>query len=212
MWVAFDIETIPDQERTHIYYNEIKQYKPRGNIKDPEKIQKDIEAKRKADMEKAGLFWYTGKVICICTEDVMTGKKETFFEDKNEKKLLEDFQEFVRSSPNIELIGKSCTDFDFPFLKGRMLANDLDSIHKFASTPVNDIDKYFSLNRYGSQVSSLDTYAYGLGLDLKILHGEDVWPLFQQGEYEKIKEYCQHDTHIVAEIARKFYKTFIVNG
>jgi len=211
MWIAYDIETIPNEKKAKEYFTKVKKYRPPATTKDPEKIQKWIANKTKENIEKAGLYWFTGQVICICVEEVISGKKEVFYEAKDEKKLLNAFQDYIFDRSRAELIGKSCLNFDHPFLIGRMLANNLENIHRFKNLTVTDVDRYFAWSTMCQQTGSLDTYAYGLGLELKPFDGSQVYPLYKAGEHTTIQEYCSHDVHLVAEMARRFYKTFFSN-
>lgn len=206
MYIGYDIETIPNP-RAFEYFHTVKKYKAPVNYKDPGKIEAYIEEQRLEDVQKAGLYWWTGQVICICITNPLSGITQTFY-GQDEKQLLMDFQTFLKlHCANYTLIGKHAHIFDKPFLIGRILAHNIGLLERFRS-PIRDVNEMFSTSHSCSQISNLNAYAFGLGLDLKQQDGGNVFNLWKDERHDEIKEYCKHDTFIVAEMLRRYGKRF----
>jgi predicted PolB exonuclease-like 3'-5' exonuclease len=204
--IAFDIETVKN-EKADEYFAEHKSYSAPANYTDPVKIEKYIEKAREKDANKAGLTWFTGKVCCVCMEDVESGKKWGIY-STNEKEVLEATTEILDKHINKDLIGKSSADFDVPFLIGRYLVNEVRAPLILNPSKAQDVDNYFSRSRSCGQRSKLDTYAFALDLPMKPFDGSKVQGMYDEGKLEEIKDYCEHDVHIVAEMVRRWTKVF----
>jgi len=205
--IAFDIETVKNHLADE-FYAEHKSYKAPANYTDPAKIESYIEKARLKDAGMSGLYWYTGKVCCISMECVKTKERWSVY-STNEKEVLEETTVILNEHINKKLIGKSSADFDVPFLIGRYLVNGVKA-PLILNHKAEDVDNYFSYSRSNKQRTKLDTYAFALGLPTKTLSGDKVQGLYDEGKLEAIKDYCEHDVYIVAEMARRYQKVFSV--
>ncbi len=205
--IAFDIETCKN-DMADEYFEKHKAYYAPPNYTDPTKIKAYIEKARVKDATMAGLKWYTGKVCCICMEDVKTGEKWGVY-SANEKEVLDETTKILNGHINKTLIGKSSVDFDVPFLIGRYLVNAIRA-PMILNHKAEDVDNFFSRSRSCGQRSKLDTYAFALGLPLKTMSGDKVQGMYDEGKLDEIKEYCEHDVYIVAEMVRRHSKVFNV--
>lgn len=208
-YIAFDIETIPNEKALE-FFTVHKNYSAPSNYKDEEKIKAYIDESRIEDFNKAGLYWWTGKIICITLHHVLRGDKKAFY-GEDELQLLTEFFTFLKNEcAGCHLIGKSSDHFDIPFILGRALAHDLGipQILRTNWAKINDVDKIFAFSKACSQVSTLNAYAFGLGIKQKLRHGSQVKQMHSEGLTEEIMEYCQQDTDIVAEMIRRFTKDF----
>jgi len=213
-----DIETVKN-DRADEYF-ETTTIQPRANLVDPEKIKQDILNKRAAMTEKAGLFWWTGKIICIGCYESITGQMRiltgttTDSPDGDERALLNQFYEMLDNNIYDFVTGKQTADFDVPFIKGRALAHDLGTPKMWYPKRLDDVDHYFSRSRACQQLGSLNKYAWGLGMPMKKGHGSQV-----QGMYDRVKlepnsawvdimEYCRLDVQLTANILSRIYKPF----
>lgn len=203
--IAFDIETVKN-DMADTYYAEHKAYRAPSNYTDPVKIEQYIEKQRIKDASMSGLAWYTGKVCCVCMEDTETGEKWGVY-STNEKEILETTTDILNKHIGKTLIGKSSVDFDVPFLIGRYLVNGVRAPIALTDK-TEDVDNFFSRSRSCKQRTKLDTYAYALGLPMKPFDGSKVQGMYDEGKLEEIKDYCQHDVHIVAEMVKRYGKVF----
>lgn len=171
------------------------------------KIQGSIDAKRRADQDKAALHWWTGKVICICTRNER-GDEHTF-QDESECVIISDFFRYLKSREH-RAIGKSSNDFDRPFLIGRALHHDIGIPAQWRPNyPIDDVNQIFSNRTSSSQISSLANYAWGLCLEEKKGLGSDVADWYKAGNHQQIAEYCRHDVALTAEIFRRYEVDFV---
>lgn len=205
--LAFDIETVvSDEGRTLV---EGAPVSAPSNYKDQVKIDAYIEEKRKELLEKAALYWWTGKIVCISAWDVDTNKEWAMVSD-NEPELLRSFFGFLSEYPTHRLIGKNSDEFDSPWIRARAMRHDLGIPRHFRlAHAFTDVQKIFGHNRGASQVTSLKNMATALCLDTKkIASGGDVAGLWRYGQHEELKTYCLGDSKMVAEIWRRYEKEF----
>ncbi len=212
---AIDIETVANS-RAQEYYDK-KYYSPPANYKDTEKIKKFLADKRHSDRKKAGLSWWTGKVICVCLINI---EKLTthHFSGGEETVVLRELFNFLDDS-YATLIGKSSEDFDIPFLIGRGMVNNLpipDTLKPWNHERIRDVDHIFSRSAVCQQRSTLNDYAWGLGIAQKISEGSQVQAMYDEtlisnalsseAKWSEIRAYCMRDTQIVAEMIKRFTK------
>jgi hypothetical protein len=201
---AYDIETVPN-DRAAAYFA-AKTYQPDGRLTDPVKIQASIEEKRAKDAEKAGLYWWTGKVCCLSLQSLEQQDSGTFH-GEDEAELL--CQVFDLLKADDKLLGKSSEYFDSPFLVGRCLALDI-GVPEFLRPyrPIQDIDHIFSFSSQCDQRSNLANYAHGLGIEGKNGHGSEVAGLYNEKKWDELRDYCRQDVAIVAEMYRRWKKPY----
>jgi len=215
LFLAYDIETYRNENCEA--YIEAKEYKPDSRLKDPAKIEKNIEDQKAKDYEKAPLFWWLGKIVCISFVDVSFPEKRWSFYGVDEKKLLIDAFTFLEEDKGgYSLIGKSSKDFDKPFTVGRAMYHDIGVPTHFKDNYLQqqDVNNIFGFGASAGQVTSLDNYAWGLQIQGKTSHGgqvEDMYNRASLGDQEAWKEmvtYCEQDAWIVAEMVRRYMKIF----
>jgi DNA polymerase elongation subunit (family B) len=207
--IAFDIETVVSDEGRKII--ESANVSAPSNYKDQVKIDAYVEEKRKELLEKAALYWWTGKIVCISLWDVDSNIPWAMVSD-NESELLRSFFSYLSEFPNHRLIGKNSDEFDSPWIRGRAMRHDL-GIPKHFRLPhaFGDVQKIFGYNRSASQVTSLKNMGEALQLNTrKSGDGSDVAELWRYGQHEELKAYCLDDTRMVAEIWRRYEKEFSV--
>jgi hypothetical protein len=219
-YVVYDIETVQADGINDLLAT--RDYEPDARLKDPLKIEQSILAKRQKDFDKAALYWWTGKIICISTKvlGLPDFKTKTFFGD-DEKKLLRAFFDYLaeiaeHSLHPVSIIGKSSADFDIPYTIGRAIVHDIgipECLRPFRR--INDVDQIFGATAASAQRTSLANYAYALNLSGKLGRGDQVsgWYLqTRMGDataWKTITDYCAGDTDIAAEILTRWLKPYI---
>ena len=169
-WMAIDIETASQGKRAKDFHSTVVLKAPK-NFKDQEKIDANIAAQREALGSKDGLTWHTGKVISFAWEVVDTGVQGFFF-SANEAEVLKAFTEVTAK---FNLIGKESKDFDFPFLRGRYMANKIaqpSGLMDFRRQ--YDCNDFLGNSRACGQRLKLDYYAHALGIEAKTMKGSGV--------------------------------------
>lgn len=213
---AIDIETVSQGSRADAFTEGVTI--KTGNTKDEEKLKVKIEEGRAKARASHGLSWITGKVFCVSVINCETLDKVTFigFEESDVLKKLSDHLKTIPDTSR--LFAKSGKDFDYPFLTGRYMANQIPVPPLLMSTRfngLNDVDDLLTYSKQSGQRGRLSDYAHGLMIDGKTMHGSQM-----QDEYNRamladkesqatilgdIIKYCEQDTLIVAEFVRRYY-------
>jgi len=211
-----DIETLPDQ-REGAFDKIYDTIKPPGNIKKPESIEKwMVENGSKSAAEaylRTSLDGIAGEICSIAwaiNDGEIIGNCRP--PDVSEAWLLKHFFDCINQEtrpgegghPNLTWIGHNVIEFDLRFLKQRAIVNNVrppfvipaDARH--GSRPVFDTMKAWAGWRgYVSQ----DALCEAFGIEGKgEMTGADVWPAYQQSEYDVIETYNKNDVRIVREI------------
>lgn len=199
-YVVIDIETVKNDRADTFFAS--KKYEAPSNYKDPIKIEAAIAEKRAADANRAALYWWTGRVICICA---IHGEERRTFCGDNEKAVLTGFFDWFPDGAQV--IAKSGDYFDIPYLVGRALTHDL-GIPNFLrpSRPIADVNHIFGFKT--DQASKLEHYAFGLDLPGKLADGADVAVMHAEGRWSDIEEYCKHDTWLASEMLTRWLKPY----
>lgn len=213
-YLAYDIETVANSKARDYYAQ--KKYEAPSNYKDQEKIEKYILEKRHEDEKKAALSWWTGQIVCINVRSILKGTSKTFVGAK-EDKIIEAFFAYLEGEGRFVLTGKSSEYFDKPYIVGRALSLDLGLPQCLRPyRPLEDVDQIFGFGSRADQASTLDNYAFGLGLKKKSGHGTDVQHWFNAATtgqdvegFKKIAAYCADDVNIVAEMIRRWAKPWV---
>ncbi len=220
---VFDIETAAN-DRCHDYYKN-KTYEAPSNYKDPVKIEQAITEKRQADMERAALSWWTGRVTCVCSTPLngpksLIGKQFSGMDERQTLiNLFDDISVAASQASSLTLIGKRSDDFDRPFLIGRAMVYDLgipDCLRPWGK--LTDIEKIFGFSASSSQRGRLADYAWGLNILGKSGTGQGALALWLDiqmgvpGAWEALVSYCQRDVAITHEILRRYLKPYIARN
>jgi len=218
-YLDFDVETAVDSRIND--YLEQSSFFPKKNLKDQEKIKKDIMEKKEKVKAQAPLFWYLSRPVVIVAYD--DSKDITYsFNNQDPTLLLIEFCNLLTSEAyqNHILVGKNSSKFDMPMITGWLLKYNLGVPHHFKrhlKGPLTDIDHIFGYSAtMNSQISALADYAFGLNIDGKTMSGADVGDLYMQYQMginpsalDIITEYCKQDVYIVTEMRRRFQKPYI---
>lgn len=217
---AVDIETVSQGKRALDYSNSVK-YKAPANIKDPIKIEANIEKQKATASTKHGLSWWTGKIISIAIVDVFGDEEDRVFYGHNEQEILWAAADVLTG--HCKIIGMTSDNFDFPFLVGRYMANMLRVPavlkRKYATL---DVNKFFGYHASSGQRGKLNDYAHGIAyadkpdnLDGSKMQG--LYDTIMQAEMDKdsvaakagwmqIKRYNLHDSNVVKALATLYYR------
>ena len=166
----------------------------------------------------APLSWWMSKPIVICCYDEFDDKYYTF-NDSDPKLLLQKFCTLlVREFPNHVLCGKNSQNFDNPCVTGWLIRYDLgvpEHFKRHIRGPLTDIDQIFGIGSMAQQRTTLDNYAYGMGIQQKIMNGAGVGDLYRSylmgirpDGMDELVDYCKQDVKITSEMRRRFLKPF----
>lgn len=213
--LALDIETVSQGARANVYTDNA--YYALGNVKDPAKVAAKLNEKKEEARNKHALHWGTGKVISVALVDVFGNDEPFVFATHNEKAILEDIEIKIEGC---KLIGKSAKTFDYGFLVGRYLANNMPVPQVLRDwRRLLDMDDFFGRSAASGQRGKLALYAHGLGMNDKLMEGSAVAELYNKilelemtgnkdlalTEWKKLEAYNLDDSEKVAEAARRYY-------
>lgn len=185
----------------------------RANIKDPEKIEADIEAKKKSWADKAALDPYSGRVIAIghVKDDADIICDHFNGVSKMEREIIDDFWEMYRDNPNHMLCGFNILNFDIPFLVRRSFAlgvpvpRDVNGVFNFASTNSRrmgprflDLMDFWRLGNFQDRIS-LSNLAIHCGFQPKEGSGKDFAGLLRS-DIKEAYRYLKNDVMLVRSI------------
>lgn len=169
--------------------------------------------------ERAGIYAEFGKIICISVgklfdhESGELGLKTKAFYGHNEATLLEEFREMlVKLGDNVKLCAHNGKEFDFPYMCRRMLVNNIAlpaslNLAGKKSWQVEHMDT-MEMWKFGDykHYTSLDLLAsiFNIASSKSDIDGSKVNSVYyQQGDLEKIKNYCTADVLVLAQLFLK---------
>lgn len=223
LW-AVDIETVPSDKIGEIV--DKMTFTAPSNYKDPDKIAAYIEERREAAKIDGGLSWMTGKIISyafVNVGDIAQGIKPRSISGcgVDEKQLLTKMVADMKDNSMMNLIGKTSEVFDFPYMRGRLIANDIVMPDTMRNRyQLFDIDSIICGRQGTKQTGSLNSYLEACGLPTKTGHGSDVYGKYlsaiaskvagDMDQYKKImleiKEYNINDTIGTAKLAYRLLR------
>ena len=205
---SIDIETYRN-DRAFVYTDKVKIPAP-GNIKDEKKIEAAIAKKRKDIADKHALTWWTGKIISVALSPINELEPPVCFYSHDEKEILVNLTYFLEEKAS-SLVGKSSKTFDFPYLVGRYMANELPVPSTLKDKNLlYDIDDFFGWSSASGQRGKLDAYLHGIGFDLKPMDGSMVGELYEnilseKDTWEELVNYNIFDAVATAKIAKLYW-------
>lgn len=208
-----DIETgpLPEAELSAV----MPEFEPAANLKDPEKIKANIEAKKAKWMADAALSPLTGEVLCIgyIIEDGF------IMDERPEPELLGHFWDLVQENlfddPSliVHFIGWCCHKFDLPFLIKRSVRYGIPipfgvrlqgagrGQHSYWNEKLVDLMVQWQLGDREAE-SSLDSVARFLGVGQKSGKGADFAFLWKNDKVAA-RKYLENDCRLLQGIHQK---------
>jgi uncharacterized protein YprB with RNaseH-like and TPR domain len=163
------------------------------------------------DIETTGLDpSENGKVLCISCLNVSTNELKTFF-DLDEKLLLSDFWDYIRSLNNPRLFTFNGDSFDIPYIIHRSLVREV-RVEKYLHIDLRKtVNSFFS--SYDKKVKgNLAYWATVLGIQQKTLDGSHMISLFLDKRYDEIVEHCAEDVAVAHQLYLRCKTCGLLNG
>jgi predicted PolB exonuclease-like 3'-5' exonuclease len=175
------------------------------------------EGQTDADLfqDRAGIYAEFGKIIVIgigkyTEQNGMLGLRTRYFADHDEKKLLSEFSDTLeKMGPATKLCAHNGKEFDFPYICRRALVNGLPipgvlNVSGKKPWEVNHLDT-MEMWKFGDykHYTSLDLLAaiFEVPTSKGVMDGSMVSEVYhQQGDLNKIAEYCVGDVVAVAQL------------
>jgi 3'-5' exonuclease len=169
--------------------------------------------------ERAGIYAEFGKIICISVgkffdhESGELGLKTKAFYGHQESLLLQEFKNMLEKlGDQVKLCAHNGKEFDFPYLCRRMLVNDISlptalNLSGKKSWQVDHLDT-LELWKFGDykHYTSLDLLAsiFNIPSSKSDIDGSKVNKVYyEQGDLEKIKNYCTADVSVLVQLYLK---------
>jgi predicted PolB exonuclease-like 3'-5' exonuclease len=175
------------------------------------------EGQTDADLfqDRAGIYAEFGKIIVIgigkyTEQNGALGLRTRYFADHDEKKLLSEFSDTLeKMGPATKLCAHNGKEFDFPYICRRALVNGLPipgvlNVSGKKPWEVNHLDT-MEMWKFGDykHYTSLDLLAaiFEVPTSKGVMDGSMVSEVYhQQGDLNKIAEYCVGDVVAVAQL------------
>lgn len=175
------------------------------------------EGQTNADLfqDRAGIYAEFGKIIVIgigkyTEQNGVLGLRTRYFADHDEKKLLSEFGDTLEKlGPATKLCAHNGKEFDFPYICRRALVNGLPipgvlNVSGKKPWEVNHLDT-MEMWKFGDykHYTSLDLLAaiFDVPTSKGVMDGSMVSEVYhQQGDLNKIAEYCVGDVVAVAQL------------
>jgi hypothetical protein len=196
--VALKIETFPDAAN----FAALPPVTPDRNLRDPEKIKKNLGDKKQRQLAHAALDARFAKIVCVCLygcADTGDAFEHTIF-DRCEKRLIAKFWNVARTLDCF--ITFNGVEFDVPFLMKRSwFAGIVPSVAIAARRrgPSNHVDIRMVLNDWDRHApGTLEEYAH-IKLDERPsrVSAAEMHSSYRAGDYARIKEQCLIDAIII---------------
>ena len=214
--LVIDIETVPIVEKHAQLDSKMQEHWDKKSV-----FFRNEEERSSAELfeDRGGIYAEFGKVICIgLGYFTYSGNdlhfRATYLANHEESSLLSAFNSQLAKFPkeNLKLCAHNGKEFDYPFLCRRMLINDLDlpevlQISGKKPWEVALVDT-MELWKFGDRKSftSLDLLAsiFNIESSKSDIDGSQVAHVYyNEGNLEKIGEYCVNDVIVTAQVFLK---------
>ena len=170
--------------------------------------------------ERAGIYAEFGKIVCISVgkyvdqESGELGLKTRVYHDHNEFELLLNFKQMIEKfdAANLRLCAHNGKEFDYPYVCRRMLINSIPlpavlnlSGKKSWEIPHLDTMELWKFGDYKHYIS-LDLLAalFQIPSSKDKIDGSQVNSVYyNDGDLDKISEYCRADVIVLAQLFLK---------
>ena len=152
------------------------------------------------DIETTGLSGIEDRITCISILNLQTNEVTSFY-GEDEIKILKDFWKAINGS--IEICGYNSNSFDWVFLIQRTLINNIPvcpTFHKIKKTDLRLISTLFFTCYNKAIKGTLDQWSKHFGRGDKETTGEEMIKFFEDRNWKEIKEHCEDDCKITAEL------------
>lgn len=206
--LVLDIETAPLDNAADF----LEPVQAAKNLKDPEKIKADLDARAKEQLEKCGLDWNVSRIVALGLFDPDQDEKLRVWcchTEAGELDALVDLWELVVGRA---VLGFRIKDFDYPFLlqRSRYLgvrsvprdlgrySRDRQIIDLYHELTFNDLPCTWVMRR------TLKSFAKRLGIPVEDGHdGKDMQMLVAAGDWDAIAAHCESDVRLTVAVALK---------
>lgn len=225
--VFIDIETVP---KVGNYDDFIKQYPEQEEywklkfeqIKENQSYKfSDITTPTQMWSQMAGLYPEFGKIICISIGQIQFENNQpniiktySFYSD-DEYELLNNFMNMTNKIHNkysgVKWVGHNIKGFDMPYIIKRSIVNEIEVPQKFHfqkqkpwETPLLDTQDIWRFNGFNTAKLGLIAEILNIPNSKTDIDGPDIGKTYwNNGELNRIKEYCERDVECTSNVILK---------
>lgn len=188
-YISLDIETVP----LEIKHEDIKSY-----LMD-KKISKEA---RSMDPNYS-------KIVTIGVKPF--DQEAKLFSGDDEKKLLEEFWNFLKENSSAVFVTHNGYKFDVPFIILRSCANAVEipvaiNTNRWQMENSNHFDTMLFFSQYENFINpNLEILGkmHGIEIPKERILGSEIEEAYKNGEWEKIKERCKCDVELLEQLFKK---------
>lgn len=163
------------------------------------------------DTETTGLIEnLIERIICICCYNTDNNEVKSFC-GEDEKKIIEDFFEYVKSLNSPHLIGYNCDSFDLPFVVRRAVVHKI-RIPVFSTTDLRKVANGFKYSYNKHEKGRLRDWAMILGMKVDTLPGSEMFKLFSEKKFDEVEKHCLEDIEITKKLYEHVEACGLING
>lgn len=153
-----------------------------------------------------------GMVTCIVTINTETEERKVFQvrEDLNEKRMLTEFWDYIKTIKFANLCGYNSSGFDLPYIIHRSIVREV-YIPKFNQTDLRLVVNSFFLSYERKITGKLSYWAAVLGIPINTANGSEMVRLFLDKKYDEIKAHNIEDTEITFALFKRCVKVGLIN-
>ena len=210
----FDLETVGDSRAADLIDKQ--KIKVPGNYKDISAIAKKRDEEYCKMLGSLALYPRFAQIVCIVARPINEYGEDEAEEERvfvgDEKKILEEFCEYVREKDRYILCTFNGRKYDLRVLRARCCLHRIEwpypAIYrqsKYSLSPHYDL--YLALTSYGEDLapSGMNTlesfYAYYIGDDLtNPCAGNKIAQLWERGNIDEIVEHCRVDVRMLEKL------------
>lgn len=199
-YYILDVETksLPREILTSI----IPDFKPAGNLKDPDKIAADLQKKSDDWFESAALDAHRGEIIAIGLKRGQ-GIMPLMFHGQPEAEMLRDLRSFATAESDSIVVGHYILGFDIPYLCRRMWRHGIQPPRQWLDCTAWKAHWAFDTAQVWTcgnreQKISLDNLAWHLGYGRKTGNGADFAKLYET-DREAALDYLRNDLKLTEQ-------------
>lgn len=209
--VIFDGETIPSQEawvKDYVRH----QLKPPGTLKNQDSIARwwanDSAEALEESYKKCSFEGATNHIVALSYAIGSSEVKALYIEKvEDEAKLLKEFFKDTENCRTTIWAGHNIIGFDLRVIKQRAMILGVAPSFGFPLDPKPwDKNVYDTMLKWGNgrDYVKADLLARAFGVQGKgSVDGSMVWPMFQEGKFKEISDYCSDDVRMTVEIYKK---------
>ena len=153
-----------------------------------------------------------GMATCIAIINTETEEKKVFQvrEDLDERRMLTEFWDYIKTIKFPNLCGYNSSGFDLPYIIHRSIVKEV-YIPKFNQTDLRLVVNSFFLSYERKATGKLSYWAAVLGIPVDTSNGSEMVRLFLDKKYDEIKNHNIEDTEITYQLFKRCIKVGLIN-